>query len=471
MPLTNRYLKYSPEITLDIFELVWNKLIEFGFKSKYDNELYNEFKAFKSTHNYLAIDDTYFNTIIPLRIQNKSEITVQEILRYDPFVNKEVIPEYVECISNFNHFTKGKIYNWPEPKNDDGFIRTDLTSIKKWELRFKPSTKEAFDAQNKSIEKWSVGSYVVFLKDLMHIKAGYIDIIKEVLQNNCIYLEKYLTMDIGRENSGEVKWFATKSEAEEFAKTLIEPIREIKQPLKQAVHCKTQEEWDFVTEKLGNDGENWFKHADWGNNESFCISFEGKNQSQTLDFYQKGNYQILSFQEWCDLNRYKMENEVKFEVGDYIILENAGGWSYSPCNDGCLGIIREICNNRPTIVDKYICSITGDILNSKNKDKTFKDIPIAFYQGKWIVRHATPEEINNHLISIGQIPAGEPLNTGVEPNKDGMFRYTTYAGTTHVGKTSTISGPLKMTLSIDDEELPMVSIIKANTIKQLLNND
>ena len=86
-------------------------------------------------------------------------------------------------------------------------------------------------------------------------------------------------------------------------------------------------------------------------------------------------------------------------------------------------------------------------------------------------RHATPEEINNHLISIGQIPAGEPLNTGIEPNKDGMFKYTTYAGTIHAGKCSTVSGPLKMTLSIDDEELPIVSIIKTNSIKQLLNND
>ena len=81
------------------------------------------------------------------------------------------------------------------------------------------------------------------------------------------------------------------------------------------------------------------------------------------------------------------------------------------------------------------------------------------------------EEINNHLISIEQIPAGELLDTGIEPNKDDIFKYTTYFGTTHVGKTSTISGPLKMILSIDDEELPMVNIIKTNSIKQLLNND
>ena len=87
------------------------------------------------------------------------------------------------------------------------------------------------------------------------------------------------------------------------------------------------------------------------------------------------------------------------------------------------------------------------------------------------IRHATPEEINNHLISIGQIPAGEPLNTGIEPNKDGMFKYTTGNSCDKDFSTSIVPGPLKMTLSIDDEELPMVNIIKTNSIKQLLNND
>jgi hypothetical protein len=80
------------------------------------------------------------------------------------------------------------------------------------------------------------------------------------------------------------------------------------------------------------------------------------------------------------------------------------------------------------------------------------------------------EEINNHLISIGQIQAGEPLNTGITPNKDDIFKYTTYSGITYVGKTSTISGSLKMILSIDDEELPMVNIIKTKIVNLLNNN-
>ena len=226
---------------------------------------------------------------------------------------ESVLPEYVECLKNHDtQFTKGKIYK--VIPSEFSSIKVDLDDNGEpnaWhEKFFKPSTKEAFDAQNqpKSIEKWSAGSYVVFLKDFIHVKAGYIDIIKEGPQDNYIFLEKYLTMSIKRENLDEVKWFATKSEAEEFAKTLVESVKEeVEQPLKQAVHCKTQEEWDFVTEKLGNDGINWFKHPNWGNNKSFCIALEGKNQSQTLDFYINAGYQILSFQEWCESNGYKSQ--------------------------------------------------------------------------------------------------------------------------------------------------------------------
>ena len=52
-----------------------------------------------------------------------------------------------------------------------------------------------------------------------------------------------------------------------------------------------------------------------------------------------------------------------------------------------------------------------------------------------------------------------------------MFKYTTGNSYDKDFSTSIVPGPLKMTLSIDDEELPMVNIIKTNSIKQLLNND
>ena len=306
---------------------------------------------------------------------------------------------------------------------------------------------------------------MLFLKDLNYVKAGYIDIINESLdKGGCIYLEKYLTLDTDREKQNIVKWFATKSEAEEFAKTLVEPVKcgngildavEPKQPLKQAVHCKTQEEWDFVTEKLGykwTEGR-WNKYGEYT-----CIEIGDKGYG-TSDLAFK-NYQILSFQEWCDLNGYKMEKEVKFEVGDWMVL--GGNHSHGGYSIGDLIQIE---------------SLTGNTFTAKEKNSNKLNTGFSLT----LNRHATPEEINNHLISIGQIPAGEPLNTGIEPNKDVIYQVDKKHQEDLIRqgikirdeffKSGNTQSPPKMTLSIDDEELPMVNIIKTNSIKQLLNND
>lgn len=350
---------------------------------------------------------------------------------------------------------------------------------------YKETTKEAYETQEKpkTIEKWSVGSYIVFLKELNGFKKGFVDLIVGGFSEGCVTARKYLFIDTNREAYNEIKWFATKSEAEEFAKTLVEPVKEEakeevkkpkfkvgdaiksnpvgwqylegaiddlyaigclpsnvnlmsgkctrveysetnkrywykiddygnmftedcitlvdseskeaipeyvkikdgkesynynnwlgakdrvnnhynrkykilkvvdwnynstdliyllidpdgtytsfmakacdasskeeyelqdkpKQPLKQAVHCKTQEEWDFMTKKLGYI---WFDCSRWENyRENTCISLNSASYG-TSDIELK-DYQILSFQEWCDLNGYKMEKEVKFEVGKW----------------------------------------------------------------------------------------------------------------------------------------------------------
>ena len=91
-----------------------------------------------------------------------------------------------------------------------------------------------------------------------------------------------------------------------------------------------------------------------------------------------------------------------FKVGDWVIA---------------IGNINEYKN--PTIgkLNKFS--------TKRNYDSRVSFYGTDRYSPIWanVIRHATPEEINNHLISIGQIPAGEPLNTGIEPNKDGMFKY------------------------------------------------
>ena len=72
--------------------------------------------------------------------------------------------------------------------------------------------------------------------------------------------------------------------------------------------------WDFVTEKLGY---KWSKLSKWNTyKDNTCINLN-KLGFGTADVAYKG-HQILSFQEWCDLNGYKMRNEVKFEVGAWV---------------------------------------------------------------------------------------------------------------------------------------------------------
>ena len=75
-----------------------------------------------------------------------------------------------------------------------------------------------------------------------------------------------------------------------------------KQLLKQAVHCETQEQWNFVTEKLGYE---WKAAAwtDYGNNT--CVNLEYKGFG-TADVAYNG-YQILSFSDWCAQSNYEFQ--------------------------------------------------------------------------------------------------------------------------------------------------------------------
>ena len=91
MPLTGKYLKYSPEITLEIFTLVWNKLIENGCKFDYSKEvIFERFKFYERKLRKQSDRDCVY----PLIGDNGcKETTVQEILGYDPFVKEFVLPD------------------------------------------------------------------------------------------------------------------------------------------------------------------------------------------------------------------------------------------------------------------------------------------------------------------------------------------------------------------------------------------
>lgn len=80
---------------------------------------------------------------------------------------EEIVPEYVEYIGDDGDFTYGKIYTFPNPTDDIGSKRS-IKILQGFIYTFKPSTKEAFDAQNKP-------KYVKFLSDReSYIIAGRI---------------------------------------------------------------------------------------------------------------------------------------------------------------------------------------------------------------------------------------------------------------------------------------------------------
>ena len=104
----------------------------------------------------------------------------------------------------------------------------------------------------------------------------------------------------------------------------------------------------------------------------------------------------------------KIKSNPEFKVGDFVVSLDKS-ISYE---------INEFCIVSKTSKTHLACENKPQEISNQKAFKYF--------------RHATPEEINNHLLSIGQISIGELLNTN----------------------------SLKMILSIDDEELPMIGIIK-----------
>lgn len=262
------------------------------------------------------------------------EITLEDFKQFvmEETTNKteEVVPEYVECFYSGTYtFIINKIYKCePLSKADALTLNSEKGSIisnlpyegSLW--KFKPSTKEAFEAQNKpqSIEKWEKGSYVVCVQDYStHFKVGDIGQIENVnsYKNNYIDISK----SVGKACfpfKANCKWFATKSEAEEFSKTLVKSdentieyekclythdvlIDKPKQLLRQAVHCRTQEEWDFACDKYGKSSKTK-KDFPTFNTFDYTHKFVGW---YTLERYVEDGYEIISFQEWCDLIRYK----------------------------------------------------------------------------------------------------------------------------------------------------------------------
>ena len=112
------------------------------------------------------------------------------------------------------------------------------------------------------------------------------------------------------------------------------------------------------------------------------------------------------------LQTYLKSAEYIPQVGDYVVMEKAGGWGYSPANNGCVAIVSRVGKN--TVDRNEVFSIWGEVINP-NKDKgvgiKFSDIPQFGYDKEAVFRKALPHEIPNSNVKA------EPQQQVVEWSK------------------------------------------------------
>lgn len=105
------------------------------------------------------------------------------------------------------------------------------------------------------------------------------------------------------------KWFSNATEEEYLNQSKMIECKN------KAIHCKTREEWNFVSEKLQY---TWKNYNNWTSyKENSCINIQG-NTFGKLSYYQKENYTIISFENWCKENNYIFKSNPNI---DFSILE------------------------------------------------------------------------------------------------------------------------------------------------------
>jgi hypothetical protein len=135
---------------------------------------------------------------------------------------------------------------------------------------------------------------------------------------------------------------------------IVELPKEAKKYDYEVVHCKTQEEWDFVFKmnpgKL-NYGKNIYE-KDYKNGDG-CISLKELCHSP-LNFYLEENAKIYSFEEWCAMNNYKPDFNIKNQEIDYTFIKDICRYGHPvPINESNLskGLYNQISDSTLTRED------------------------------------------------------------------------------------------------------------------------
>lgn len=330
MEIKNRYIKYIPEITSDIYDIIWKKCLSLKIEGKPYDFTDNSFEAFKKERYFFIGPSGGYSFGVDNNESKDTEITVRELLGFDPFVKDELVK------GNFNQTTACE-----KCKYAIGYI----------------CLRNACNARN--------GQYYPKENSKKEIISEYVEF------NNQIHKVKNWTSNT----------YCILENGQEPFKHLVKPSTKEaydlqQKPKNQAVHCTTQEEWDFVLSKFNPSGllKEWNSYK-----EKSCINLNAGWYSE-LSFYIELNYQILSFQEWCDLNNYSMEKDCT-KASKEELLEEAKrrypiGTKYKSAYDGKAD--GEITSNKFKYDANYHAIYHSEIY--------------VYFDGKWAEIISLPEE-------------------------------------------------------------------------------
>jgi len=206
--LTNRYLKYNPSITLEVFTKIWNKLYEKGWKRENNKSFEYSYTEFTQEYSYLVdIKDKEFNFYLTKNGTSFTEITVQEILnpisenlfyKDDYIVTLDSIEDYSDCAKNNYCFkirmTAEGIYPYTDlegnTQNGNKSLKADKSSnLRNWRY----ATDAEINYYNQVNKPFDVT--ILYIPNVYDLKIGigYSDKIltKWAHKSNCFYSNKW----------------------------------------------------------------------------------------------------------------------------------------------------------------------------------------------------------------------------------------------------------------------------------------
>jgi len=351
----------------------------------------------------------------------------------------------------------------------------------------------------KEAEEWGEGTYVVIIDNYHSVDIGDVHKIGFNIFKDCIDIEE----SVGKTcfpNKDYCKWFATKQEAEEFAKALKEPVtseRYIKtmeffnqlrepersqaianydeeynnvipdklfkalncgfewmispeghnywnnindnikdktyfkepKPTQEAVHCPTQEEFDYVTEKLGYKWSLTYPFDKYTTDS--CIRIGVQCYGRKSDFE---GYVILSFQEWCTKNNHEGLKPWVAQVGDWVYVIDkhtacklANG-SIVQCVDTCPRVSSRAFtkkNGGYWLEPFSYRKATQAEIDSVNKGSDYDIDKPQWTYNNWYVEVSSQEEADM-VIEAADKMYGKTSRSGIKPAYTEDWKYVSY---------------------------------------------